>query len=475
MRTFALQASQLLDSSPFSGGGPARHLPPSQVAPPLAEMSKGVVSLDEVENLAGAGGKHLWHKKDPPIDAILVFDTLRGKSKPEPVETILTKRRYTKRTYDSHLAQLDEWGKIRTIPMEEDPPLYHSSPFYVRVKAGVDLSRPIWGAVEANASMAPPPYLRMPTLRETIDWTFEKEGELYAVSIDMKGWFGEIPIAGNYLRISHRGKEIWAWTVLPQGWSWSPCLAQRISEMILSGLSTTGIIYDNFLLCDSLENLQEQVRIFLQRTKRVNAEINMEKSILSPSREVVYCGVSLNLKTRCYRSETKWATKAGKALAALSKCRRVTYEEVYRAAGLANWALTTRRVPFCYHRPILSALRVVGRRLYRGERWTSMFELSDALSASLATIALTLAQNKWQQWQQRGTTLYTLYCDACDSGFAWILFKGDKIVKHWQQQWDRDLRDVLVNIAEKETHWNMRKIISTKKRRVHISLSASTT
>jgi hypothetical protein len=298
--------------------------------------------------------------------------------------------------------------------------------------------------------------VRLPTIHESVDLVFEDETEdKYAVSIDMTGWFGQIPCLGKWLRVKVKRSPdqpgtVLVWTVLPQGWSWSPIIAQTISEHLLGDLCVKGIIYDNYLLSGSYDQVLRDTETFLARCEAVNAEVKQNKSVLSPSREVIHCGVELNLKENTYRNDPEWAAKVAHLFLLCERAKFITNRQTYELAGKAMHLLNVRKIPFASHRPVLTAMSVVGRRVQRGHSWEEKFEINEALRASLAKLRAILEKNepiRWTGWHEK---MWHTYVDASTTwGMGWVTFDDEgNLVGSDHRPWTKEEEELAIHDME---------------------------
>lgn len=104
---------------------------------------------------------------------------------------------------------------------------------YFEVKKGIDLARAIFNGRRLSKICPTPPNVNLPSHRQFVRQVLD--GKCLIAQLDFRHWFHQIRVSENLrqwfgLRI---GKEIFEWTCLPMGWSWSPCVAQAISWMML--------------------------------------------------------------------------------------------------------------------------------------------------------------------------------------------------------------------------------------------------
>lgn len=430
-------------------------MPEDGVPPPLAQMTTTTIDLGKLVGIADKAFRHVWHLKEPCLSldeaigivtdpSIFRHRVLIDAPAPPP-------RSFTKNIYCSHLEQLLDWKKVQWVPKATAPDT--PSPFYTRIKSNMRETRPIWAAIPSNSSQQSPPKLVLPSLRQSIDLAFSENRNVSAASIDMVGWFGQIPINTTHLPIAvpkelSSRTEFLVWCVLPQGWSWSPILAQTFSEALLTGLCVKGIIYDNYLLAGSDEEVERDLAELKRRCALIGAEINIEKSTMSPARIVIHCGAELNMETKAFRNEPKWCTAAEKLLDLATKQHYLSHRSVFHLAGTVNWLLQVRRIPFACFRPVLTAMRVVGRRVGRGRSWNAPFCKNDHLQSALHSALSLVKKNEPINWTPvPGITQY-VYSDASDWGMGFVIFTGGKLTTSFTRPWTQE--EKTINIADRE-------------------------
>jgi len=184
--------------------------------------------------------------------------------------------------------------------------------------------------------------------------------------------------------------------------------------------------------------------------------INKEKSQLCPTRFVEHCGAELDCERRAFRNAPKWAREKANFLE-LAKRRAWTHQELYVMAGVANWVLNVRRIPFTLFRPILSALRLIGRRLYNGTHdWADIFYPSESLKAAFATIRGLLRENSFIVWSRPPAEVrYFIFTDACDASWGYAVFTApdtsgaSSLIKQHSERFDKEQEQD--HISDKET------------------------
>jgi len=265
----------------------------------------------------------------------------------------------------------------------------------------------------------------------------------------MQGWYAQIPASPHLrLRITVRGRISYYWVVLPQGWKWSPILAQRISEVLLTDLPVKGIIYDNYLLGGTFDEMELALAEIVFRCQTIGASINYEKSTLEPQKTVSYCGAELNLRSKAYRNTPKWCAKVVEPLELVLSDISLSYNTIFKISGLIGWITNVRRLPFCLFRPILSAMRLIRRRVARGATWDDFLCVSDSWKDSVRTALNIMKINAYVLWSPPPTLVFHILSDASDWGFAWAIITDSSVMACYQQAWEPS--DKLRPICERE-------------------------
>jgi len=481
---FAAETADIPDSSLPPTRTPSD--PSVTAALPLAPLAPGTVDLRAFRALA-AEVKTLstprWHRiRAPPLSPEEIIDLLEGdlsvldRTDRDPPGTGGPKRSTLTREDVFHqLLDMISWNKlaVRGIPKSERPKKPDGA-FFGRPKSDKKKSRPLYDGSPGNE---PAPRFALPSMDLIIDTAMRQASELHelgeragAASIDQRSWYPQIPIAeavGRRLMIglTHKLRRRLArhfgipmddlciiHLVLAQGWSWAPIAAQTLSEVLLAGLDPAGCIYDNYLLVDSMKQ-PTKVSTFLARTARTKCELNTEKSQMELQPLVSFCGGELDLDRLRHRCDSAWAEKLSAALDSVSDSRDVSYRTAYKLISSSLYFLRLTGEKLCQHRPLLSAMRVIGRRVYRGASWETPWQISPGLRAALRAIGLAAAKNDWKQWvppppESFSEYRYFLYTDASDWGFGWVLTDAEgHIIEQFQEAWPDNIKK-LVNLDQ---------------------------
>ena len=74
-----------------------------------------------------------------------------------------------------------------------------------------------------------------------------------------------------------------------------------------------------------------------------------------------------------------------------------TFDDAYRVAGTALWALRVLKIPFTRFRPIISLMRLIGRKVGRGKSWHTSCSLAASHRVAFNTLGSIIGRNAWVQ------------------------------------------------------------------------------
>eukprot|EP00760_Papus_ankaliazontas_P009878 PhM_4_TR14151/c3_g2_i1/m.51604 len=143
------------------------------------------------------------------------------------------------RSMGRHKAKLADWGVVRELRETEERIVM---PMFTVPKKD-DKLRLIMDCRRVNRVFEKPPAMDLPNVHDLIDRVLEHE---IAAQADGKNYFYQFPLSvdvGKYFCARFGGDRgeftDMAMTVMPMGWSWAPCIAQRTSNTLIgdSGIS----------------------------------------------------------------------------------------------------------------------------------------------------------------------------------------------------------------------------------------------
>ena len=217
---------------------------------------------------------------DPP----LTIEPVEVRSAPE-----------LQRTLAEQVSSLCLKNAIELLPEENIEPGYYS-PIFLVPKKNSDKWRMIHNLKRFNKRhMAPPPKFRLLTVSNLLH--IIDPGD-YLVSLDLSDAYLHVPIHPDhrkYLRFIFQGKH-YQWKVLPFGISTAPWLFTRVTKPLVAYLHSRGINFHMYL-DDCLITHRDPVvlKLHLDFALRVLGQlgwlVNLEKSDLTPSRDMIYLGI----------------------------------------------------------------------------------------------------------------------------------------------------------------------------------------
>ena len=131
----------------------------------------------------------------------------------------------------------------------------------------------------------------------------------YACKIDLSNAFWHISIHKNYRRYFAFSCDnvSYVWKAMPFGLRIAPYLFCKLMQPVINHLRTKYNIYifyyldDILLLAPSEEIALQQSRIVLEVLAKAGLKVNLEKSMLVPSEEVTFLGVTIDLRNKTLR------------------------------------------------------------------------------------------------------------------------------------------------------------------------------
>ena len=413
--------------------------------PPLAPQPDSIIRLFEVAQLADTRPLH-W-VRDPDYDPNRDFDeAVYVMMHPEWVNQRLPKDmstlpwRSTRGIFANCVQQQVDWKKLVEVPHGF---LRSASPFFTRLKSSGTATRPLVDLSLLNAALGKPRSPHLPTPAQTVDFAMRFN---MASSLDLSGWYSQLG-AGNALAslfgIIVNGVPH-AYITMPQGFSESAGCAQAISTRLCSGLEEFigGIIYDNFLVCAHTdEQLEQNTAVLRDNFKRCNVVENTDKATIGSL--VEFCGMILNLRGKDWSVMDSWAKRAAKILRDALVEDSWSYIITFAVFGVAAWFLRVRRQPFCFHREILTAQRLIGRRIARGASWKDSFAPAPTLRVAIEKLSRVIDLNEKIPWRmpRPESKIYdtVILSDASPKyGLGVVVLHQGKVVKCYGRRWTSD-------------------------------------
>ena len=216
----------------------------------------------------------------------------RGLMKVTPVPTDPQKRT----SLEEEILGLVIKRAIHIVPPENSQILYRSSFFLAPKKP--NLWRPILNLKPLNKRFIKPKRFRMETLATIIPTLTQG---MWATSIDLKDAYLHIPIHPDYQHyLAFRYKHVdYEFEALPFGLATAPRVFTRVTRSVLAYLRRQGItlfayLDDWLILAPSEAECSHSTSFVIQVLQDLGWVINLEKSNLQPSQNVVYLGAHLD-------------------------------------------------------------------------------------------------------------------------------------------------------------------------------------
>lgn len=198
---------------------------------------------------------------------------------------------------EKEIADLLYKRAIRKANQEEAPLLYRSSFFLTPKKPNT--WRPILNLKPLNKQFIRPRRFRMETLASIIPSLGEN---LWATSIDLKDAYLHVPVHPSdqrFLAFNYQGVDF-VFQAMPFGLSTAPHVFTRVTRAITAFLRRRGItvfayLDDWLIVSRSRPEAQRDTEVTTTLLRRLGWIINLEKSSLNPSQNLVYLGARLDL------------------------------------------------------------------------------------------------------------------------------------------------------------------------------------
>jgi hypothetical protein len=277
---------------------------------------------------------------------------------------------------------------------------------------------------------------------------------------DARSWFYQIGIGPDLwpyftflLKLTTEELVDWALRVLPQGWSWSPGIAQTVAVAIcvlamrrMAVGSTARALpwIDNFILCaDTLEDLNELDHHFQDLCKELAVALKPSRDEQEP-----LLNLDIDLDGQQFRVSEVWGTRVLVAYA--KRVRRQPTQKVktlWRMAGSFVYYTYTSSLSFGKLRSTLKDMATQSRLIHTG-----MLDWVHTTTISTSTIkeweALAGSVGEWhplpqplaESWQ--AACEVALVVDAAPEGVGALLRDRQGQVTEWSDTWGDLLQTV---------------------------------
>ena len=165
--------------------------------------------------------------------------------------------------------------------------------------------------------------------------------DCYMASVDLKDAYYSVPIAVHhqkYLKFFWKD-NLYCYQALPNGLACAPRLFTKLCKPIYSrlrkmGHTIVGYIDDSLLVADSFESCQTSVNETLRLFESLGFVIHEQKSVLLPSKSVVFLGFEINSREMSIRLTNEKATRVKNKCLRLMNSREVSIRELAQVIGV---------------------------------------------------------------------------------------------------------------------------------------------
>lgn len=327
-----------------------------------------------------------------------------------------------------HDKSMRDMGITETVPTGSVG--FHSyMPVFTTLKKSGEL-RLIQDCRCLNAVYERPPSMDLPKIHDVIAMIL---GASYVAQADAVSYFYQFPMAETvrpyFAARLCAGRGLFTdvrFTSLPMGFSHAPAFGQRTANVLIRGCG--GAWVDNFFVIgDTMEKFSEHRTTFLERTHKVNLELDDET--LAPTTQTVALGIEFDLVLKRYRMEPAWVEKAVKRLEAITTQAQMSVTDLYVYGGTLTWRNHIMRRQLCNIPHTFQAIGKAASMVGRGTLgWTSPVHIPEDLKAEMRTEIALLASNPWRGQETRAEPTATMWSDASDDHWAFLLFEHDTLV-----------------------------------------------
>ena len=282
-------------------------------------------------------GYRLQFSMKPPVSSRVVFTRASGAAAVtlrEEICTLLSK------------------GAIKEISLEQRGLGFYSTYFLVKKKGGG--VRPILNLKGLNKFLTVFKFRMLTTasLLRTI-----RQGEWWS-SVDLKDAYFHIPIYPphrKFLRFGFEGR-VYEYTVLPFGLALSPRVFVKCTQAAIAPLRRLGIrlstyIDDWLIHGESRQEVSRHTAVVVSHLESLGFNINRQKSVLVPSQQTTFIGISLDSVTLMARLSQDRINSFLACVQSFRAGRQVQYKLCMQATGLMASAIHLIRLGRLHMRP----------------------------------------------------------------------------------------------------------------------------
>ena len=363
------------------------------------------------------------------LESILRMEPSKGYL--DPLRVIMSRRTFKKQLAGTwrpcqkvsrymlqHADFMQECGVV-----EPAGPEASNMPVFTTPKKDLDL-RLIQDGRWNNDHFAKPPEMFLPKIHDVI---VQVLSSAYVADADGVSYFYQIPLhegVRDYFGCRLAGGRglfrQMRFCSLPMGFSWAPCIAQRIANTLIADHGVAWV--DNFfVLGTSLEDFNDHRTEFLKRVDAAN--LLLDDHTLAPKTSLIALGIEFDLCGKQYRMSPEWALKACTRLTELIASPNTTPAEVYTAAGTIVWHSHVTRRRLCQLPELFSLISrlasQVGSQLIS---WDTKLLWTDGVTKEISDHVNTLRQNSWVAKPEQSEETSEVWSDASSTHWAFLSY-----------------------------------------------------
>ena len=249
---------------------------------------------------------------------------------------------YTPSKYQVHVNNLLQSGVLSEVPLSDPKPKMLFRLFPVP-KADPHNPRIIIDFKKLTKHLNPPSF-KLPNILKLMQSHRDSD---FMIKLDLMNGFFHIPLHKSAMRNMgiKCGKKYYHFNRLPQGLALAPYYMQRVMCSIIQSyvkdIDVKFLVYlDDFLFLGSKPNLE----LVISRLMNSNLLFNEPKCILSPTKQLQYLGVNINLNNKSVALTEKFISNLKNEIS-LIKGKILSLRYKQRIAGLINFARHILKLP----------------------------------------------------------------------------------------------------------------------------------
>ena len=273
-----------------------------------------------------------------------------------------------------------------------------------------------------------PPKMNLPRIHDVIDTLMRNE---FFAQCDAKSWFYQIPLHPDthkyFGAILGGGRGPLKYTVmtkLPMGFSWAPCIAQRISNVIMRGVGLAWV--DNYIIVGRTEDeFAANRKTFLGRIHKDKCNVVVDNESLDPVRSGETLGIEVDLEHKRFRMSEKWVEKIKKR----GIPTKWTPRTFSKAMGGIIWCSHVTKRGLCMQPHLMRVLGDIMRRIaLRQVKWDDGCEVTKQAMTELDLVMKHIEENAWVQWKERKPHDMDIWADASSTHSAYLIVKNYEVI-----------------------------------------------